>query len=148
MRGSRSHGNGDKKKRGAGQRGGRGMAGTGKRADAKKPSINVKEYFGKKGFDKKGIKEKIIAVNLSYIQENFKKFLNQKIIKKDILDLKEIKANKLLGSGILKEKITIKTKYASKKAIEKSEKNNFKIIIEKEDTKEKESKQKKEDAKE
>ena len=47
MRGSRSHGHGDKKKRGAGQRGGRGIAGTGKRGDSKKPSINVKNYFGK-----------------------------------------------------------------------------------------------------
>ena len=40
FRGSHTHGYGSKKKhRGAGSRGGRGMAGSGKRADQKKPSI-------------------------------------------------------------------------------------------------------------
>ena len=40
QRGSHTHGWGSKKKhRGAGNRGGRGMAGSGKRADQRKPSI-------------------------------------------------------------------------------------------------------------
>jgi len=52
QRGSKTHGWGAMKKhRGAGNRGGRGMAGTGKRGDAKKPSIQKnKKYFGKYGF--------------------------------------------------------------------------------------------------
>ena len=54
-RGSKTHGCGSmKKRRGAGNRGGRGMAGTGKRADQNKPSIwKNKKYFGKYGFKKK-----------------------------------------------------------------------------------------------
>ena len=54
MRGTSSHGWGSKKKhRGAGHRGGKGMAGSGKRADQKKPTIlNLygNDYYGKKGF--------------------------------------------------------------------------------------------------
>src|SRR3989344_9386542 len=58
MRGTHTHGGGSKKKnRGAGNRGGRGMAGSGKRAEQKKPKI-LKEfgtsYFGKKGFKRPG----------------------------------------------------------------------------------------------
>ena len=56
-RGSHTHGGGAKKKRrGAGHRGGRGMAGSGKRADQKKPTILKlygNSYFGKKGFSPK-----------------------------------------------------------------------------------------------
>ena len=54
QRGTSSHGWGHKKKhRGAGNRGGKGMAGTGARGDAKKPTILTtvgKSYYGKKGF--------------------------------------------------------------------------------------------------
>src|SRR3989338_8762446 len=54
FRGHTTHGKGSMKKgRGAGNRGGRGMAGSGKRADQNKMRI-LKEYgpsyFGKKGF--------------------------------------------------------------------------------------------------
>jgi len=70
-RGSKTHGGGAmKKRRGAGNRGGRGNAGSGKRADSKKPSIWAdKYYFGKHGFKKKGIKEKICAVNVGWQQK-------------------------------------------------------------------------------
>ena len=46
QRGSHTHGWGAMKKhRGAGNRGGRGAAGSGKRADSKKPSIWTGPYF-------------------------------------------------------------------------------------------------------
>ena len=49
MRGNTTHGYGSmKKNRGAGNRGGRGMAGSGKRADQKKPTI-LKLYGSTKG---------------------------------------------------------------------------------------------------
>ena len=57
-------------------------------------------------------------MNLSFIQDNYKKFVDTKIIKNNILDLKGIDANKLLGSGNLKESVKIKTKYASANALE------------------------------
>ena len=51
QRGSHTHGWGSKKKhRGAGNRGGKGMASTGKRSDAVKPSFWKERYFGKHGF--------------------------------------------------------------------------------------------------
>lgn len=51
-RGSWTHGYGEKKKhRGAGSRGGRGNAGSGKRGDAKKPSYwKIRKFSGKHGF--------------------------------------------------------------------------------------------------
>ena len=52
QRGHTTHGWGSMKKhRGKGHQGGAGMAGSGKRADSKKPSIwKDKRYFGKFGF--------------------------------------------------------------------------------------------------
>lgn len=52
QRGSHTHGWGAKKKhRGKGNKGGAGMAGTGKRSDQKKPNVwKDTKYFGKHGF--------------------------------------------------------------------------------------------------
>ena len=56
-RGSNTHGGGShKKRRGSGNRGGYGNAGTGKRADHRKFTILKKfglSYFGKRGFKRK-----------------------------------------------------------------------------------------------
>ena len=59
QRGSHTHGWGAKKKhRGKGSKGGAGMAGTGKRADVKKPVVwkNTK-YFGRYGFSFNAVKQ-------------------------------------------------------------------------------------------
>ena len=72
MRGSHTHGCGSmKKRRGKGNKGGAGMAGTGKRGDAKKPMIwKDPKYFGKFGFKKHGVKKKTVYVNLDYLEKN------------------------------------------------------------------------------
>lgn len=125
QRGGHTHGWGSKKKhRGAGNRGGRGMAGTGKRADSIKPSIwKDTKYFGKHGFIPKGIKEKINAVNIDFIEENLVKFLGKNLISKEkdvyVIDLKKLGYNKLLGNGKVSNKFRIITKYASGNAVEK-----------------------------
>ena len=63
-RGSMTHGGGSKKKRrGSGNRGGKGLAGSGKRSDSKKPSLWKEKYFGKFGFVSKN-KSTINAVNI------------------------------------------------------------------------------------
>jgi len=81
-RGSMTHGGGSKKKRrGAGNRGGKGMAGSGKRADSKKPSIWKQKYFGKYGFVSKNVR-KINAINIGYLEENINK-LPRKIVSKE-----------------------------------------------------------------
>ena len=67
-RGSKTHGGGSmKKRRGAGNRGGRGNAGSGKRGDAKKGRYvgKIKHYFGKRGFKIKD-QEKVNAVSISF----------------------------------------------------------------------------------
>lgn len=117
QRGSKTHGWGSTKKhRGAGNRGGRGKAGTGKRADTKKPTIiNLfgNNYFGKKGFKRpqKMIKGKI-TININQLN-NFDK---------TDLNLKEMGYNKLLGKGKLIKKLNIIVPEFSKKAKEKIEK--------------------------
>src|SRR3990167_1002872 len=63
-RGSMTHGWGAKKKhRGSGNRGGFGMAGSGKRADQKK--ISILKYYGHEYFGKKGFKrpQKVTRIN-------------------------------------------------------------------------------------
>ncbi|MBL7147400.1 MAG: 50S ribosomal protein L15 [Nanoarchaeota archaeon] len=134
-RGSKTHGGGAmKKRRGAGNRGGRGNAGSGKRADQKKESflkIYGKDYFGKKGFKSKYKKEKII--NLQELENKLEKLLKKNLIKKEkdtyIINLKELNYNKLLGSGKIFNKYQITVDSFSKKAKEKVEKLGGKINV-------------------
>ncbi len=124
QRGSKTHGWGAKKKhRGQGHRGGRGMAGTGKRADTKKPSIWKEDYFGKHGFVSKTPKVKINAVNISFIEQHIDNLLSKNLISKEngfyVVELEKLGFNKLLGDGRVSVKLKVKTPYASKTALEK-----------------------------
>lgn len=135
-RGSKTHGCGSmKKRRGAGSRGGRGMAGTGKRADTKKPSIsdNYSRYFGKHGFKKKNPK-KINAVNLAYFQQKIDKLVMNSLTEEKAgvytVDLSKLGFDKLLGSGRFSKKVNFTAKYASASAIDKVKKagGNVKVL--------------------
>ncbi len=125
QRGSHTHGWGAKKKhRGKGNRGGSGRASSGKRSDARKPATwKEHDYFGKHGFSKKGAKEKIKAVNISYIDENMEKLVREGKAKEEkgvySVKLMDLGFNKLLGSGKTGRKIIVETKYASKPAEER-----------------------------
>ena len=124
QRGHKTHGWGAKKKhRGQGNRGGRGMAGTGKRADSKKPSFWKERYFGKFGFISKTPKVKINAVNINFIEQNLNQFIAQNLIIKEsnfyIVELDKLGYNKLLGGGKVSNKFKITTPHASMSAIEK-----------------------------
>ena len=132
-RGSMTHGKGSKKKRrGSGNRGGKGMAGTGKRSDNKKPSIwKNTEYFGKHGFVSKNVRN-IKAVNISYLDENILKLPGDAVIKENeffSVNLKKLGFNKLLSNGKVINKYKIKVPYASKKAIEKIKNNGGEVIL-------------------
>src|SRR3989338_7951032 len=85
QRGHKTHGWGAKKKhRGKGHQGGAGMAGTGKRADTKKPSIwKDTKYFGKHGFVSKTPKIKINPINVGYIEQHINKFISENLASKD-----------------------------------------------------------------
>lgn len=124
QRGSTTHGWGAMKKhRGAGNRGGRGMAGSGKRGDAIKPSLWGKRYFGKSGFKKKNIGEKVNAISIGYLEGKLNFFLDKKLISKEgdsyIVDMGKMGFNKLLSQGKVLNKFKIKVDCASKKAVEK-----------------------------
>ena len=117
FRGYKSHGWGSKKKhRGKGSRGGKGMAGTGKRADTKKPTIiNLygNDYFGKRGF--------VVPHAKSYRSINIRD-LNVLVEKKSIkgeINLKEYGYEKLLATGELQSPLKIIVARASEHAIEK-----------------------------
>ncbi|MBI2135060.1 uL15 family ribosomal protein [Candidatus Woesearchaeota archaeon] len=132
-RGSKTHGSGSmKKRRGAGNRGGRGMAGSGKRADSKKPSIWEERYFGKFGFKSKSTTD-IRPVNIEYLEANIEKLSRQNSItkEKDVysVDLEKLGFNKLLGSGKVLNKYRIRVPYASKKAIDKVKGSGGEVIL-------------------
>jgi large subunit ribosomal protein L15 len=125
QRGRTTHGWGAKKKhRGSGNRGGVGNAGTGKRAQSKKPSIWKDDlYFGMHGFKKKGRKIKFNGVNLSDISKLSKKVSSDKII------LSDFGFNKLLGAGSIDKPYEITVKYASASAVEKVKKAGGKLNL-------------------
>ncbi len=135
QRGSWTHGWGEKKKhRGAGNRGGRGMAGTGKKGDAKKPSIwHIKDYFGKSGFNFKGKKVTTKGINIKDIEAHFKNYLaDKKITEKNglvVIDLKDLGCNKLLGTGKPSRKYQITTLFASVSAIESIKKAGGEVLL-------------------
>ncbi len=131
-RGSKTHGWGAMKKhRGAGNRGGRGAAGSGKKGDAKKPSIWKGKYFGKLGFVSKS---RIVrnGINVSDIEANIGKFEKKGACKKEgnkyVIDLRKAGYTKLLGAGNLGIVCDISVECASKKAVEKVEAKGGKVI--------------------
>ena len=106
-RGNTTHGRGSRKKgKGKGHHGGKGMAGTGKRADHKKTLITAKygnKYFGKQGITSKGTaKKRSKVINIGYIEKNIDSLMRNS---NDELDLK---GYKVLGDGEFTKKITIK----------------------------------------
>lgn len=129
-RGQGTHGWGARKKhKKSGHRGGKGMAGTGKRSDQKKTLITKlygHKYFGKQGItSRKTQRDKRKRINLSDIDQNLEKY-GKKEGKEWNIDLGEYK---ILGDGEIKEKLVIKAKEASKTAREKVEKAGGKIIL-------------------
>jgi len=130
MRAKTTHGYGSmKKNRGAGNRGGRGLAGTGKRADQKKPTILKLyglSYFGKSGFKNQrrvGLKRKIINI------KDINKTLNKLKKEGDTYILDASKYDRILGTGKLEGKLKITCKSFSKLAIDKIEKAGGEVII-------------------
>lgn len=138
LRGSWTHGWGEKKKhRGAGSRGGRGMAGTGKRGDAKKPSIWGEKYFGKFGFIKKGQKIKISAINICDIERKLDFWVKEKLVAVEgsvfVVDSAKLGFNKVLGTGVISKKLKISCPFFSAGAVEKIKAAGGEIVNKKEE---------------
>lgn len=133
QRGSMTHGYGSKKKhRGAGHRGGRGAAGSGKRGDANKPSLWKTRYFGKRGFKNYNPSDKK-TMNIMELDANIDKYVSSGLIKKEgdayLFDATSNGYTKLLGKGQISIKITINIADATKIAVNKVEKAGGKVII-------------------
>ncbi len=141
QRGSKTHGWGAMKKhRGAGNRGGRGNAGTGKRADAKKPNIwSNKKYFGKYGFSSKKLR-KPKSLNFAYIEHHFNALLKKGLISESsgvfVVDLGKIGYDKLLAKGKLSRPYKILCKEATENAVKKVEQAGGSVEIKKKQSKE------------
>jgi len=119
--GQRTRGNGDtKNRRGAGSRGGRGLAGSHKHKYSK--------YFGKFGKEKKKLRSKKVvrAFNIDQLVQAMPRLLLRgKVFEENgmiVVDGQKAGIDKLLGNGKLNEKIVVRNMNASKKAVEKIEK--------------------------
>ncbi|MEK6919062.1 MAG: uL15 family ribosomal protein [Nanoarchaeota archaeon] len=115
-RGTRTAGWAMKKhKGGKGNSGGKGMAGTGKRADHKKSWVLVNQYpyFGKQGFTSKGTENRSNDV---YNLDDIEGMLLSNKAKNGVLELKQYK---VLGDGEITQKAKIHAKAFSKSAKEK-----------------------------
>ncbi len=125
-----THGRGARKSaRKSGDRGGKGMSGSGKRADHKKTLITKlygNKYFGKQGITSRGTKkDKTDKINLQQIEINLEKYGKKSGETWEI----NLKKYKILGTGDVKNKLIINAQSASKSAIEKVKKAGGKIIL-------------------
>ena len=145
QRGSKTHGSGigSKHNKGSGNRGGCGMAGTGKRGDQKKPSIwKDDKYFGKFGFISKSRMPKTCGIDIKTIEDRLDKLVKEGIVKFQDgsynLNLEDLGHNKLLGAGKATKKLIITTDFAAEKAVEKIKKagGDVKVLVTKKPEKE------------
>lgn len=124
-RGSWTHGHGEKKKhRGAGSRGGRGNAGSGKRGDAKKPSYwSIKDFHkGKKGFTNPTNKD-VNTITLTGLNSKIMNMVEQGLATKKgnsfVVNCDSLGIDKLLGTGNPLFAFEIVVASATKSAIDK-----------------------------
>jgi len=119
--GSRTHGWGLQHRAG-GQQGGVGRAGSGKRADCKKPSFWGVE-FGRHGFFSRFKKSN--CINLKDIEDRLDHWIadGSAEVKAGafIVDLEKMGYDKVLGTGVVTKKLSLKVAKASPSAVKKIE---------------------------
>lgn len=125
-----THGTGARKnKRHSGMRGGKGMSGSGKRADHKKTKVTKMYghgYFGKKGITSIGTKrDKRERINLQQIEGNLEKYGKKKGDSYEV----NLPEHKILGKGEVNHKLIIKAKKASDSAIKKVKEKGGEIQV-------------------
>ena len=127
FRGLKTRGHGIKARRGAGKRGGRGMAGNHKHRYIHIIKFYGKDYFGRHGFKRpQSVVQDNIVLNLSTIREYIGRMVESGAAKKKgnayDLDIEKLGCTKLLGGGSIGDlKVHILTPQASEKAVEKIE---------------------------
>lgn len=118
LRGRRTCGYGQKfKHRGKGSKGGKGMAGTGKRA-GQKVTWRLKyhpDYFGKTGFKSK--QKRLLTMNVGYINDKIERLVKENKAKKEKEGYSiELRKYKILSAGKVDKKLFVKATSFSKKA--------------------------------
>ena len=127
FRGGRTHGRGKKAGRGAGKRGGRGNAGLHKHRYMTVIKY-MPDHFGRHGFKRpQSVVVSHVTVNLRDLEEHVESWVRQghaqaKGAGAYQVDLTAIGVDKLLGTGNLRSKFTVKVKMASARAVEKVQK--------------------------
>jgi len=134
-RGAGTHGWGARKKhKKSGHRGGKGMAGTGKRADQKKTLMTKlygHGYFGKQGItSRKTQRDKRKRINLEDLESNIEKY-GKKEGNAWHINLPEYKILDSSAEYVPQNKLVIKAKEASASAAEKVKKAGGEIIVSK-----------------
>ncbi len=133
-RGSFTHGHGEKKKRrGAGHRGGRGNAGSGKRGDAKKPSYwKDTKYMGKFGFTNPTTKD-VNTISIAQLNSSIENLVAEGFATKNqnkfTINLTAMNCDKLLGTGKPVAQYVISVAAATVGAIEKIKAAGGEVII-------------------
>jgi large subunit ribosomal protein L15 len=136
-RGSRRCGGGSAKNRkGAGHRGGRGHAGSGKEKKQKYPWFlkNKPNHIGRRGFKRpQNLKETKSVINLRYLNDNLEKLLKKGVASKEknavIVDVSKLGISKVLSQGVLTETFSVKAEEFSEKAKAKIEEMGGKAIV-------------------
>ncbi len=132
MRGSRTCGRAAKKSKGSGNRGGKGMAGTGKKAGQRKTYVEkyLHPYFGRMGYTKgRGQEKGALVMNIEDIEKKLNKLLREGKAKKGKEGIEiNLDKYKILGNGEVKEKMIIKAKSFSGQAKQKIEKAGGKAV--------------------
>lgn len=135
MRGTRYHGWAAKKHKGSGSRGGKGMSGSGKRADQKKTLIINKfgnKYFGKGGETSKVTeRNKNKVITLENIEKNIDSLVKKYGEKKGNVYELNLNKYKVLGDYKLNIKLIVKVRDISKKARSIIEKAGGKVEVKK-----------------
>lgn len=126
QRGTQTHGWGSMKKhRGAGHRGGRGAAGSGKRGDAKKPRYwkDAKRY-GKHGFTS-GRKAPVTTMNIGHLASIIGRLAADGIAEQSgkgyTIDLATLGVDRLLAAGSITTPLTLTVASATERAKKKVE---------------------------
>jgi large subunit ribosomal protein L15 len=121
QRGTRTNGGGVvKNRRGYGNKGGRGKAGSGKQHWTR-TVIENKNYFGKHGFKRpqKMIK-KVNPVNISYLEDQCDVLIEKGLASEEgdsiVIDVTDLGYNKVLAKGNISKKLVIKSPKFSESA--------------------------------
>lgn len=134
QRGSRSCGGGHhNKNRGAGNRGGVGMAGTHKG----KWTWIIKyapDYFGRRGFElPQGVKHVYDSVNIGDIDENIGRLLKEGIAEETdgriSIDVTKLNCEKVLGDGKVSKPLLVRAYSFSKSAVKKIEASGGEAVV-------------------